>query len=60
MKKIDRKKVKIFKIASISVVVAVTLLLLMFNSGVAFLETLSGYIVNPVINAVDVSVEGIG
>ncbi len=60
MKKLDRKKTKIFKIASISVVIVVTLLLLMFNSGVAFLETLSGYVVNPVINAVDASVEGIG
>jgi len=60
MKKLDRKKLKITKFIIIGVVLFITLLLLMFNSGVAFLETLSGYVVNPVINAVDTSVEGIG
>ena len=60
MKKLDRKKIKITKIITISVVIFITVILLMFNSGVAFLETLSGYIVYPVVNAVDSACTGIG
>ncbi len=59
MKKLDRKRLKIFKYIAISFVVFVTIILLMFNSGVAFLETLSGYIVHPVIKVVDSSAEGV-
>ncbi len=60
MKKLDRKRLKITKYILIGVVVFLTLVLLMFNSGVAFLETVSGYVVNPVVRAVDVTCESIG
>lgn len=60
MKKLDRKKLKVTKIITISVVIFITIILLMFNSGVAFLETLSGYVVYPVVNAVDSACTGIG
>ncbi len=60
MKKFDRKKLKITKIITISVVIFITIILLMFNSGVAFLKTLSGYVVYPVINAVDSACTGVG
>ena len=60
MKKIDRKRLKVFKYIVISFVVFVTIILLMFNSGVAFLETLSGYVVYPVVNVVDSACTGVG
>lgn len=58
--KIDRKKIKITKYILIGLVVFVTLVLLMFNSGVGFLEKISGYIVNPVIFAVDTAGDSVG
>ncbi len=60
MKKLDRKKVKIGKYILIGFVVFVTLILLMFNSGVSFLEKISGYVVNPIIFTVDSVSGGIG
>ncbi len=58
--KIDRKKLKITKYISIGLVIFGTLILLMFNSGVGFLEKISGYVVNPVIFAVDAASDGVG
>lgn len=58
--KIDRKKIKITKYILIGLVVFVTLVLLMFNSGVGFLKKISGYIVNPVISAVDTAGDSVG
>ncbi len=60
MKKFDHKKLKITKFIIIGVVIFITLILLMFNSGVAFLETLSGYVVYPVVNTVDSACDSIG
>lgn len=59
MMKLDRKKLKIGKYILIGFIVFITLLLLMFNSGVAFFEKISGYIVNPVIFAVDSMADGV-
>ncbi len=59
MKKLDRKKIKIGKYIIIGVVVVITLVLLMFNSGVSFLETVAGYVVKPVVFAVDSAADGI-
>ena len=60
MKKLSRKSLKTIKYSVISLVIAVTLLLLMFNSGVAFLETVSGFVINPVVSAFDSAADGIG
>jgi rod shape-determining protein MreC len=60
MKKLDHKRLKITKYITIGFVIFITLILLMFNSGVAFLETVSGFVVNPVVKAVDSTCEGIG
>lgn len=59
MLKFDRKRLKIGKYILIGFVVFVTLILLMFNSGVAFFEKISGYVVNPVIFVVDAAADGI-
>ncbi|MBR2860803.1 MAG: rod shape-determining protein MreC [Clostridia bacterium] len=60
MKKLSRKSLKVIKYVIISIVIVVTLLLLMFNSGVAFLETVSGFVINPVVSVVDSTAQGIG
>jgi len=60
MKKLDRKKVRIGKYILICFVVFVTLILLMFNSGVSFFEKIAGYVVNPVISAVDSISDSVG
>lgn len=59
MKKLDRKKLKIGKYILIVFIVLLTLILLMFNSGVAFFETIAGYVVNPIIVAVDTTSDNI-
>ncbi len=59
MKKLSRKSLKVIKYVIISIVIVVTLLLLMFNSGVAFLETVSGFVINPVVSVVDSTAQGI-
>ena len=56
---IKRKKFKTIKYVLIGVAVFLTLILLMFNSGVAIFETVSGYVVNPVIYAVNSAADGV-
>ncbi len=60
MNKSERKRTKAIKYVIISVIVAASLLVLMFNSGVAFLEKISGYVINPVIFASDRAIDGVG
>lgn len=60
MKSLGRKRIKIIKYISICLAIAITLLILMFNSGVAVLRQISGYVVNPVIKAADATIDGIG
>ena len=60
MKSLGRKRIKIIKYISICLAIAITLLILMFNSGVAVLRQISGYVVNPVITAADATIDGIG
>ncbi len=60
MKKLSRKHTKIIKYVLIGVTIAVTLLLLMFNSGIAALESISGVVINPVITFVGDSAKSIG
>lgn len=60
MKSLGRKRIKIIKYISISLAIVITLLILMFNSGVAVLRQISGYVVNPVIKAADATLDGIG
>ncbi len=56
----SRKRNKVIKYCAIGVAILLTLLLLMFNSGVAFLERISGYVVTPVISAADSTVDSVG
>jgi rod shape-determining protein mreC len=60
MKSLGRKRIKVIKYISICLAIAITLLILMFNSGVAVLRQISGYVVNPVIKAADATIDGIG
>lgn len=60
MKSLGRKRIKIIKYISICLAIAITLLILMFNSGVAVLRQISGYVVNPVIKVADATIDGIG
>lgn len=60
MKSLGRKRIKIIKYISISLAIVVTLLILMFNSGVAVLRQISGYVVNPIVKAADATLDGIG
>lgn len=55
-----RKRNKIIKYCAIGVAVLLTLLLLMFNSGVAFLEKISGYVVTPIISVAGSAADGVG
>ena len=59
MKSLGRKRIKIIKYLAISLVIVITLLILMFNSGVAALRQISGYVVTPVIQAADAAFDGI-
>ena len=59
MRRLDRKKVNVIKYIIVGFIVVVTLLLLMFNSGIAALEKISGYVVNPVISVVSDCSEGV-
>ncbi len=60
MNRSERKRAKIIKYILIGIIVVASLLVLMFNSGVKFLERVSGYVINPVIFAFDSAMDGVG
>ena len=60
MAPLGRKRKKAIKIIAISLVVAISLLLVMFHSGVAVLERISGYVIYPILTATDAAADGTG
>ncbi len=55
-----RKRNKIIKYVAVGLAVLITLLLVSFNSGVAFLEKVSGYVVTPVVTFAGSAIDGVG
>jgi len=60
MAKVSGKVKTAILYAVIAVVIIISLLLLMFNSGVQVLEKISGVVVIPIINTCDSALDGIG
>lgn len=60
MSNLKQKRKKIILYACIGIVLVITILALMFNSGIAVLEKASGVIVNPVVKTVNTAFDGIG
>lgn len=60
MEKIKQKRKKIVLYVLISLLLVITVLALMFNSGITVLENISGVVVNPVVKAVNGVSDGIG
>lgn len=60
MNNLQRRRIKVIKYTVISVVIAATLLLLMFNSGIKAFENISGVVINPVIKGADYVFENVG
>lgn len=56
----SRKRNKIIKYIAVGLAVVITLLLVSFNSGVAFLEKVSGYVVTPVVTFANSAIDGVG
>ncbi len=54
-----RKKNSLVKYIIIGTAILITLIIVMFNSGVSVLKKISGYVVYPVISVVDVTADGI-
>lgn len=57
---LGRKRKKAIKIIAIALVMAISLLLIMFHSGVAILERISGYVIYPILTVTDAAADGIG
>lgn len=56
----NKKKKNIIVIVAVGLAIAITLLALMFNSGIGALKKISGFVVSPVVEVTTAGFEGIG